>query len=131
MRSDNERLMPAWVLPFPPINGNVNHQWVYFGRGVYLRPEVRAWRDEVIILLRQAGQPLPSGPLAFELRYYPPDNRRRDGDGILKGVCDTVFAAFFDDDWRVYDHRVIREAKEKPGRLVVTIVPYDQINGKE
>lgn len=83
------RRRPACLrLPWPPASGN--HQYGRRTRGVYLRREVTAWRDEVAWLSRGHKA---EAPVELRIRLYPPDNRRRDADNVLKLLLDALVRA--------------------------------------
>ncbi len=61
--------------------------------------------------------------IACRVTFYPPDNRKRDDDGMIgafkhlrDGICDALHI----DDCRLRPHYVFAEP-EKPGKVVVTI----------
>ena len=61
------------------------------------------------------------GPIAVEMRFYPPDRRHRDDDnmiGCMKAARDGIAEALGVDDRRFRPHYIFEEA-EKPGRVEV------------
>ena len=48
-------------------------------------------------------------PLAVTIHAYPPDNRRRDLDNVLKAALDALTGAgVWDDDSQIADLRIVR-----------------------
>lgn len=81
------------TLPWPT-NVNTNKRYTKTRFGVRLSGETVAWRNTVIVLVRQAGGTVPRHvPLVFRLDAYPPDGRRRDVDGLLKECLDSMALA--------------------------------------
>lgn len=62
-------------------------------------------------------------PVSLEADFYPPDNRRRDLDNLLKCLLDSMTAAgVYADDSQVKDLSLhMREAMPPEGRVCVTI----------
>lgn len=105
--------MPTWTIPWP-VGISTNSLYVHTRRGVRLSERARAWRDEVIVIVRQSdryAEGLPAGKLALTLRTWDPaDGRRHDGDNLCKLASDSICAAYGIDDsrireWHVYQHR--------------------------
>jgi crossover junction endodeoxyribonuclease RusA len=107
-------------LPWPP---SVNN---YYGRGngrVYLKPHVRAFRDEVAWAC--------NGLERFGKRYvhltietHQKDNRTRDKDNILKGLFDALqYARVIDNDKQIKGHIVVpgENDPDKRGFVRVTV----------
>ena len=111
--------MASWSLPWPP---SVNHMYARTASGqVRLTDEARAYRAEVIVMVRQSGAVLPAGPLALTLWLTPPDKRVRDWDGPIKATQDALFAGFGEDDGRVCEGHVYRLAPKAPGSVLAMI----------
>lgn len=45
--------------------------------------------------------PLLTGPVEVRLRFWVPDQRRRDPDNLLKLIHDSMTGIVFDDDWQI------------------------------
>jgi crossover junction endodeoxyribonuclease RusA len=105
-------------LPWPP---SVNKYWRQFeGRAIISR-EGRAYRKQVeTLLLLGKLQPL-TGRLVVEIMAYPPDNRQRDLDNILKAGLDSMqHGGAYINDGQIDDLRIIRGPVDE-GRIVVRI----------
>lgn len=60
------------------------------------------------------------GMLSIRIEYYPPDNRRRDIDNIIKPILDALqHAHLFEDDYQVQKITAIRKSKVVEGGLVL------------
>lgn len=117
----------CWTFPWP-VGVSVNHMYLpNSNHGRRLTPEAQAYRDLVILTIRQdliddgARLELPSGDLAISLDIHPPNARRADGDNFFKTICDSVAAAFAIDDSRFSEHHAVRFPPSKTPRLVVWV----------
>ncbi len=77
------------ILPYPP---TINH---YYGRDrrtghQFILPRGRAYRESVVTMLRQAGVPEMTGPLAIRVDVWFPDRRKRDKDNLKKALYDAI-----------------------------------------
>ncbi|MCL6567363.1 MAG: RusA family crossover junction endodeoxyribonuclease [Meiothermus silvanus] len=110
------RRRPACLcLPWPPASGN--HQYGRRTRGVYLRREVTAWRDEVAWLARGwRAEP----PVELRIRLFPPDRRRRDADNVLKLLLDALVqgGVLSDDSNRVVRAYRLEWGQPRPGGAI-------------
>lgn len=90
------------TLPWPPANVNTNSQWRISGNRIHQRPEATAYKDLVATLVRQEliteSESVSQRPLAISFWQYPPDNRRRDVDGLIKVLLDAVAVGLGIDD---------------------------------
>lgn len=77
-------------IPYPRFSGN--HQHGTNGHHRFMRPEMRAWRDEVIYAIRSAGisVPISPGKVAASVLVCPPDRRTRDNGNVEKVVSDAL-----------------------------------------
>src|SRR5215207_5026470 len=92
---------PAFTveLPYPP---SVNHLWRYVGQRPMISRRGRVYRDEVFAAVTPVRPKLMTGPLDLEIEMYPPDNKRRDVDNILKATLDSLkYARVYKDDSQV------------------------------
>jgi Holliday junction resolvase RusA-like endonuclease len=88
------------TLPLPP---SVNHRYIVTKYGVVLAPEVRAYQEEVAMMVEQMVRPLlPDKPLIAIYAEVTFTNRRRDLDNVLKALIDGVCLGLGVDDSRVY-----------------------------
>lgn len=113
------------VVPWPP---SVNHYWAAKGRGRYLSPRARAWREEAAWAFRQArnGKGRIAQPVAVFIFARPPDRRRRDLDNILKAILDAlVYGGVIKDDYQVEEIHLIRKPPEPGGRVEVYLEVMD------
>lgn len=113
-------------LPWPP---SVNDYW-----GVstahktkkqiwFVKPAGKAFRDEVYYKIHQK-KPL-EGKLELRIVAFPPDNRRRDLDNLLKATCDSLeYANVVSNDYQ-FCKKTIERAKTntKNGALLVSVGP--------
>jgi crossover junction endodeoxyribonuclease RusA len=109
-------------LPYPPTNNtyyrNVNSRTIISAKG-------RQYSVEVGKML--AGCVPIEGRLSVHIEAYPPDLRRRDLDGIFKGLLDALTkAGFWLDDEQIDDLRIVRREKIKGGKVVlrVTVIGF-------
>ncbi len=115
-------------LPWPP---SVNKYWRHNRGRTHISAEGKAYRSHVATQCMVDRVPkLGSERLAMLIEAYPPDNRRRDLDNILKAPLDALGkhedhgapgAGVYDDDSQIDELKVTRMPAEKPGRMVVTI----------
>ncbi len=113
------------TLPYPP---SVNQTWRHVGNKVLLSKHGRAYRIAVgRAVLHQRGNKHLSGPLKVQIDMHPPDNRKRDADNALKSACDALqHAGVFDDDYQIFDLRIVRKDKIPGGLLYVTIAEVSE-----
>ena len=97
---------PLW----PP---SVNHTWRSAGK-TYLAPNVREFRRamQAEMLVARAQRAFPkaplTGPLALEMRFYPPTRQRRDLDNLAKCPLDAfTYCGLWMDDSQVTDLRML------------------------
>lgn len=68
--------------------------------------------------------PLPDGPIELDIKFYPPDARRRDLDNMLASIksgIDGIADALEVNDQR-FAFRISREAPTKGGKVVVSLL---------
>lgn len=115
--------MASWEFRWPT-GVTANHLYERSRTGVRLSARARAWRDEVVVIVRQSGQQLPEGKLAFLLRFSPPNRLRRDADNLLKLAQDAVCAGLGIDDSRfVATVAFRREPSKTHPRIEVSCEP--------
>lgn len=85
----------AWVFTWP--NGiTTNHLYrstERLGQRV-LTGAANRWRSDVIDQVILARHRLPAGLLTVEVALYPPDAVKRDVDGPIKLLVDSIFLAY-------------------------------------
>ncbi len=114
------------TLPFPP---SVNSYWrskAIFGRGgvcVYVAKEGKSYRSlvEKIVMIKRPER-FGKEKVRVEIDMYPPDNRRRDVDNILKALLDALEnASLYDDDNQICSLSVDKKEVIEKGKVVVRI----------
>ena len=86
-------------LSYPP---SVNHYYRHVGPRVLISREGRLYRDRVAARLFERGVQKRHGRVALEIQAYPPDERRRDLDNLLKSLFDALaYGGLYDDDSNV------------------------------
>lgn len=92
----------AVVMPYAP-GLSVNH---YLGRwadgGYYVKPAVKAWKEELTIKVRNQTHLRglkPTAPIIITLKAYYPDGRSiTDGQNASKVICDAIEDAWIRPD---------------------------------
>lgn len=111
--------MIAIELPYPP---TVNTYWRHVGRKVLISRKGREYRDTVGVLLMANRVRCQAGRLCVEVDVYPPDERTRDLDNILKALLDSLgHGRAYDDDSQIDQIVLTRIATVKGGGVVVRI----------
>ena len=111
-------------LPYPP---TTNHAYMIRGGRKIKSPRVRAYADEVYIIVahRPYGQPCrltPKHRLRVTIEVHPPDRRRRDLANTEKVAVDAVMKALDLDDSQIDRLTLERHPPDRPhGKLVMTI----------
>ena len=114
------------ILPWPP---SVNHYWGnrVAGKRVirYITAKGKEFRANVAQVVKKTTE--GSGWAADALLYcrieaYPPDNRKRDLDNLLKAPLDALeHARLYNDDNQIQDLSIKRLSKKNKGELHVYI----------
>lgn len=122
----------AFTLPWPP---SVNHYWEPVSRPV--RPGSRKYRAWLILTdrakeyrmlalnaLRVQRVPLASmtGLLRINLKCYPPDERARDLDNLLKGLLDSLTHAGIIRDDSDFDQIFMKRGPVYPNGKVEILI---------
>ena len=119
--------MNVLELPFPP---SVNTYWRHptTGRlaGRHLISEKgREYRQAVIAEAGRYQLPKMLGKLSVHIDAFPPDNRRRDLDNMMKGLLDgLVHAQVIEDDSQIDKLSIERGVVCKGGRVRVYVSEY-------
>lgn len=93
------------TLPYPP---TVNKYWItriIRGKKIVTRTErVKKYiRDVGYLMLMKRNPSLKEKLLRLEVSVYPPDNKKRDLDNLLKVICDSLQAAgVYEDDFQIW-----------------------------
>jgi crossover junction endodeoxyribonuclease RusA len=118
------------ILPYPP---SVNHykkvgQIVRTKKGKlyqkrYNSPETQAYYYQVWMLVRQERlKSFAGATISMQIEVCPPDKRKRDLDGILKVLLDSLqHAGLYDCDSQIARLLVIRKDIIKYGQLIVKV----------
>ena len=106
-------------LPWPP---TVNHYWVRTRKGQALSKRAVAYRDEVLLVWARLRASTQAGKLSVQITAYPPDNRQRDLDNLLKSSLDAMqHAGVYSNDFDIDLLCIRRGAVVAGGKLMVTI----------
>lgn len=107
-------------LPYPP---TVNTYWKRNRNGsVRVGDAGMAFRTAVMVWCRQNRIKPLVGRLAMSIDLYPPDNRRRDLDNVLKATLDALqHGGAYADDCQIDYLSVNRSAVIKGGKMCVVI----------
>ena len=112
-------------LPWPP---SVNHYYRYVGPRVLISREGRRYREKIISLLRENNVKTYNGLVDVTLEAYPPDNRRRDIDNILKSLLDAfTHGGLWKDDSQVVGLSIRKRDSMPPeGMVYLEVKDYDK-----
>ena len=106
-------------LPFPP---SVNHYWRLWRGRMVISEEGRAYRSTVATILRAAGVQPMTGRLAVAIEAFPPDQRHRDLDNLLKAIGDSLqHGGAFPDDSQIAWLLIEKASIVRGGKVVVRI----------
>lgn len=117
-----------FVLPWPP---SVNQLWTTTRRGNWYTTKVAKDFKETVyyyVFSKKAKHFFETDDrLEMQLSAYPPDNRRRDLDNLMKVVCDALQGAeVFPDDSQIKRIRLeMLEKDEQGGRVIVSMKKID------
>lgn len=101
-------------LPYPP---SLNRYYRTVDGRVLISRHGRNYRKQVVKQLK--GVRTMCGKVEFAVDVYPPDNRRRDLDNLLKGLQDAlVHAGALADDSQIKRLRMEMHAPERPDGFV-------------
>lgn len=108
------------VLPYPP---SVNHAYIHARGRVFLSKKGHEYRAQVKALITGMNLQPVDTDVALFIQLYPPDNRRRDIDNVLKVLLDSLqHGGAFVDDSHVQLLHITKEKKSScGGRVIVGI----------
>ena len=107
------------TLPYPP---TVNHYWGQLGSKKFLGKKGKEFREEVIIAVYNARQGGLNARLHVEVYLYPPDNRKRDLDNVLKPLLDAMeHAGCYENDSQIDKLCITRREVVPQGSCYVEI----------
>lgn len=112
-------------LPWPP---SVNHYYRHVGPRVLISKEGRNYRDAIATRIKLSGIKKFVGDVELQLQLYPPDNRRRDIDNVLKCVLDTLtIGGLYEDDSLIKRLKVEKHEPMPPeGMAVLMVKDYEK-----
>ena len=118
-------MIREFEIPWPP---SVNHYYRHVGPRVLISREGRQYRENVVAMFRNSNEPPFAGPIQLYAEFYPPDNRRRDLDNLLKCVQDTLqHAGLFTDDSQIAEIHIIKQKPMPPkGMAYIRIQDHEQ-----
>ena len=109
-------------LPWPP---SVNHYYRHVGPRVLISKDGRKYRDIVSKRIQGANIPQRKDEVELSIQLYPPDNRRRDVDNVLKCLLDTLTAAgLYEDDSQIKFLAMEKLESMPPNGMVVLFVEH-------
>lgn len=89
-------------LPTLPLPISLNRYYRTFQGRVLISAQGRAYRETVVSALTGLHLTPLDGPLSIILRFYRPDNRRRDIDNLNKAAWDALrYAGVYHDDSQI------------------------------
>ncbi len=118
-------MMREFELPWPP---SVNHYYRHIGPRVLISRDGRKYRETIISLLGdQKIEPFEDA-VDLAVDAYPPDNRRRDLDNLLKCLLDSfTFGGLYRDDSQIKKITITkREPMPPDGMMYIRIKEYDE-----
>lgn len=115
-------------LPYPP---SVNHYYLPGRKGrKYISEEGKRFHTAVkcIVNLARANKGLTC-ELRVEIEVFPPDNKERDGDNILKATYDALqYAGVYKRDSQIKSHNVEWFHVVPHGQLLILIKELQKEN---
>lgn len=112
------------TLPYPP---TVNHYWGQVGSKKFLGKKGKEFRESVFLCVYAAQQGRLDARLHMEVYLYPPDNRKRDVDNVLKPLLDALeHAGTYENDSQIDKLCVTRMEVTKGGSCDVVITELNQ-----
>ena len=115
--------MPTWRFCWPHVT--VNHQYIHTRRGTRLSDRAAAFRDAVIVTVRQSEERVGEGPLVATVRFAP--EQATDVDNPIKLLSDSVCAGLGIDDSAICELHVYRAARQRPGWIEYQLEPVGEV----
>jgi len=107
------------TLPYPP---TVNHYWGQLGSKKFLGKKGKEFREAVFLCSLNARKGALNERLHMEVYLYPPDNRKRDVDNVLKPLLDALeHAGVYENDSQIDKLCITRMDVTKGGVCDVVI----------
>ncbi len=116
-------------LPWPP---SVNHYYRHVGPRVLISRDGREYRETIVSLLgEQKIRPFENA-VELAVDAYPPDNRRRDVDNLLKCLLDSfTFGGLYRDDSQIKKLTITKREPMPPGGMMyIRIKEYEETPDK-
>jgi Holliday junction resolvase RusA-like endonuclease len=110
------------TLTIPCIPPTVNHYWIRRrdGRGYFLSPNARAFKETVAIFAR--GAKLEGKQYALDAVVYLGKRQKGDGDNFLKPIGDSLQkAGIIQSDAKIKDWRIRVDRDWEQPRTVLTV----------
>ena len=106
-------------LPWPV---SINRYLRRAGKYMHTTNEAKAYRRDVGYLCKGLN-PFGNKRLAVHIQAFPPDNRKRDLDNIMKVLIDALMhSGLFTDDSQIDDLHIVRDkVRKNDGTVVVKI----------
>jgi crossover junction endodeoxyribonuclease RusA len=115
------------TLPYPP---TVNHYWGQVGSKKFLGKKGKEFRKAVFLCAYNERKGALNERLHMEVYLYPPDNRKRDVDNILKPLLDALeHANVYENDSQIDKLCVTRMDVTKGGSCEVVISQLEVVHG--
>ena len=113
-------------LPYPP---SVNHYWGTSGKQRFIGKKGKEFRQAVAEVCLDLQLSTLDTRLSVHVAIWPPDNRKRDVDNILKPLLDAMeHAGVYENDSQIDELHIIRHHTLKGGACSVVLVPISQRN---
>jgi len=108
------------IIPYPP---SVNNYWRHTRTGHYLSKRGRDYKTMIKqIIWFQGVREALKGRIQITILMYPPDNRIRDIDNVLKATLDALGdAGLYEDDSQIDKLIIIRKVPIKGGKLGISV----------
>lgn len=113
-------------IPYPP---SINHYMIQSGKRRFLSEKARDYREKVFLIVHNLGKSFNKlSKLSLNIEMFPPDNRIRDVDNILKATLDALqHAGLYSNDYQIEQLSIHRKEKKQNGCLIISI---EEINKK-
>jgi crossover junction endodeoxyribonuclease RusA len=109
-------------LPYPP---SVNHYWGQKGTQRFIGRKGKDFRVSVQLETLTKGILKLTGRLSVSIDLFPPDNRKRDLDNVLKSLLDAMeHAGCYENDSQIDKLSIVRREVVKNGKCLVTITEH-------
>lgn len=108
-------------LPYPP---SVNHYWRNVKGRMTIGKAGRDFRAKARAICLAMGLGCLQDRICLGIEAYPPDNRARDIDNLLKAPLDALGKGFaYNDDSQIDEIHLYRKERFPGGKILVSITP--------